>query len=76
MIIKNNYILSTLLFLSIFSFGQENIINSNSSNNIDLFPKTPEAYAFSKFVDIPAGNHTGVANFSIPIFNWMKLQSL
>lgn len=36
--------------------------------NIDMYPKTPEAAALSKFVDIPAGNYTGVADFTIPLY--------
>ncbi len=36
--------------------------------NIDVYPKTPEAAALSKFVDIPAGSYTGVADFSIPFY--------
>ena len=43
--------------------------NPNPVNfSIDLYPKTPEAAALSKFVDIPAGNYTGVADFSIPLY--------
>ncbi|WP_312767022.1 hypothetical protein, partial [Epilithonimonas sp.] len=41
---------------------------SNISQTIDMFPKSPEAAALSRFVDIPAGNYTGVADFSIPIY--------
>ncbi len=36
---------------------------------LDMFPKTPDAAALSKFVDIPPGNYTGVANFTIPIYS-------
>ena len=43
--------------------------NPNPVNtSIDMFPQTPDAAALSKFVDIPAGSYTGVADFSIPIF--------
>ncbi|WP_156907087.1 RHS repeat domain-containing protein [Epilithonimonas caeni] len=41
---------------------------SNIAKTIDMYPKTPEAAALSQFVDIPAGNFTGVADFSIPIY--------
>ncbi len=49
-------------------FGQVSIGENSNNYNIDLYPKTPEAYAFAKFVDIPAGSYTGVANFNIPIY--------
>lgn len=52
-------ILITLIF-HIYSYGQ--------NTTIDMYPKTPDAAAASKFVDIPAGNYTGVANFTIPIY--------
>lgn len=43
--------------------------NPNPVNySIDLYPKTPEAAALSKFVDMPAGNYTGVADFTIPLY--------
>ncbi|TGN21925.1 hypothetical protein [Empedobacter tilapiae] len=61
-------VVSLLLLASGSVFGQA-IIGENSNNyNIDLYPKTPEAYAFAKFVDIPEGSYTGVANFNIPIY--------
>ena len=44
--------------------GNQDIVNSS----IDMYPKTPEAAALSKFVDIPAGNYTGVADFTIPLY--------
>ncbi|WP_313375704.1 RHS repeat domain-containing protein [Chishuiella sp.] len=56
------------LLLSINSFSQSSVGQNNYNSNIDLYPKSPEAYAFSKFVDIPAGSNTGVANFNIPIY--------
>lgn len=59
---------ASLLFLVgaiIGVFGQEEIpINYT----IDMFPKTPDDAAISKFIDIPPGSYTGVADFSIPIF--------
>ncbi|MDR2205354.1 MAG: hypothetical protein LBE36_04270 [Flavobacteriaceae bacterium] len=36
--------------------------------SIDMFPKSPQAAALSKFVDLPAGNYTGVADFTIPLY--------
>src|SRR5690606_11390824 len=30
--------------------------------------KTPDAAALSKFIDIPSGSYTGVADFSIPLY--------
>lgn len=36
--------------------------------NVDMYPKTPEAAALSKLVDIPAGSYTGVADFTIPLY--------
>lgn len=36
--------------------------------SVDMFPKTPEAAALSKHIDIPPGNYTGVANFTIPLY--------
>jgi len=41
---------------------------SNIAKTIDMYPKSPEAAALSQFVNIPAGNYTGVADFSIPIY--------
>ena len=35
----------------------------------DYAPKTPEAMAMDKFVDIPPGSYTGVAGYSIPLYN-------
>jgi len=59
----------TLIIIGIMinaSAQEENSIPENYS--IDMFPKTPEAAALSKFVDIPAGSYTGVADFSIPLY--------
>jgi hypothetical protein len=59
----------------ILSVGHFIGINAQAGSNpnpvnysIDLYPKTPEAAALSKFVDLPAGNYTGVADFSIPLY--------
>ncbi len=35
---------------------------------LDMFPKTPDAAALSKYIDIPPGSYTGVANFTIPLY--------
>ena len=61
-------LLITALLLFVQSlFGQEeNSIPENYS--IDMFPKTPNDAALSKFIDIPPGSYTGVANFTIPIY--------
>lgn len=59
-----------LLFIILFAeygysqFNDDNIVNSS----VDLFRKPPEAAQLSRMIDIPAGNYTGVANFTIPIF--------
>lgn len=51
-----------LMLLMLYNlYGQQN-------HTIDMYPKTPDAAAASKFTDIPAGNYTGVSNFSIPIY--------
>lgn len=60
------YYLITLFSISI---GAQIGSNPNPVNSsIDMYPKTPEAAAMSKFVDIPAGNYTGVADFTIPLY--------
>jgi YD repeat-containing protein len=62
----NKYVLISLLnFLLVKSFAQ---INGPSDYTIDNFPKPPDAAAMSKFIDIPAGNYTGVGDFSIPLY--------
>ncbi|MGX9987593.1 hypothetical protein, partial [Soonwooa purpurea] len=50
------------------SLAQVTIGNYKEAVTTDMFPKSPEAAALSKFVDIPAGNYTGVADFSIPLY--------
>jgi len=64
--------LQLLLFLLISSSislkAQAEIGDSPVKSSIDMFPKNPEAAALSKFVDIPAGNYTGVADFTIPLY--------
>jgi len=35
----------------------------------DYAPKTPETMAMDKFVDIPPGSYTGVAGYSIPLYD-------
>lgn len=48
--------------------AQDGGTSSNITKTIDFYPKSPEAAALSQYVDIPAGNFTGVADFSIPIY--------
>lgn len=41
----------------------------NAQRNIeDYFPKTPDAAAISKSIDIPPGNYSGTASFTIPLY--------
>jgi len=42
--------------------------NPSFNPTIDIYPKTPDAAASSKHIDIPPGNFTGVADFTIPIY--------
>ncbi len=59
------------VIISIFALLMVNkFLSQNKSyeRTIDMFPKTPDAAALSKFIDIPPGNYTGVANFSIPLY--------
>jgi len=48
--------------------GQEESYIPPINRTIDMFPKTPDAAALSKFTDIPPGDFTGVANFTIPLY--------
>lgn len=59
-----------ILFLGIFTglYAQTGANPNPINTSIDMYPKTPEATALSKFVDIPAGNYTGVADFTIPLY--------
>lgn len=58
-----------LFLLSFIKLSSQTGANPNPLNaTIDMYPKTPEAAALSKFVDIPAGNYTGVADFKIPLY--------
>lgn len=34
-----------------------------------MYPKTPEASSFEKFVNIPQGNYSGIHGFSVPIYS-------
>lgn len=62
-------ILYTILLGSSISINAQTGSNPNPVNtSIDMYPKTPDAAALSKFVDMPAGNYTGVADFNIPIY--------
>jgi len=45
-------------------------INLYSQRNAEeYFPKPPDAASIGKFIDIPAGNYTGTASFTIPLFD-------
>jgi len=55
-----------LILLSLFLI--HNNIYGQKDYTLDMYPKTPDAAVASKFTDIPAGNYTGVADFSIPIY--------
>ncbi|TGN21943.1 DUF4139 domain-containing protein [Empedobacter tilapiae] len=68
---KKIYIPLLCLFLSVNIFAQTNPAELSNSSSLtpDMFPKTPEANGLSKFVDIPSGNYTGVATFTIPIYD-------
>ena len=58
-----------VIFLAMPDFtAQEGPFLAPIEKSIDMFPKTPDAAALSKFVDIPPGDFTGVANFSIPLY--------
>lgn len=48
--------------------GDDDEMNPQIDYEVDMFPKTPEAAMLSKFIDIPSGNYTGVADFSIPLY--------
>ena len=68
------YLLS-LFFINLFFVNGQKIpqvgeTTSLTKYDISDFPKSPEAAAFSKYIDIPATTHTGVLNISIPIYNF------
>lgn len=67
---KKIYFQLLCLSLSGPTFAQTNPteLSNTSSLTPDMFPKTPEANGLSKFVDIPSGNYTGVATFTIPLY--------
>ena len=60
-------IIISVLCLMTGAWGQEES-PAPINYSIDMFPKSPEAAAASKFIDIPSGNYTGVADFSIPLY--------
>lgn len=62
---KKRYIPLLYLFISVNAFAQN---NSSAVSTPDVFPKTPEAASLGKFIDIPSGNYTGVATFTIPLY--------
>lgn len=41
---------------------------SQVGGSVDMFPKSPDATSLSKHIDIPPGNFTGVADFTIPLY--------
>lgn len=57
----------TLTFALLFAneFSSQNV---SFTPTVDIYPKTPDAAALSKHIDIPPGNYTGVADFTIPIY--------
>jgi len=67
---KKIQVLFILLFTVVIDVKAQDQVGgtSNMLQTIDMFPKSPEAAALSRFVDIPAGNYTGVADFSVPIY--------
>ena len=62
--------LSIIISLSITGYGQEIEFKSEMNYNIDMFPKTPDDAVLGKFIDIPSGNYTGVATFTIPLYTF------
>lgn len=71
---KKIYLLSFFLINLSFVNGQKvpppGGSNSLAKYEISDFPKSPEAAAFSKYIDIPATTHTGILNVSIPLYNF------
>lgn len=53
------------MFLSVVQLIAQ---NKPYDRTIDMFPKSPDAAALSKHIDIPSGSYTGVANFTIPLY--------
>lgn len=64
------YIFSICSFLFSLSLCQQQQNENYIKNSIDIFRKTPDEAAFSKYIDIPSGSYTGVANFSIPLYSF------
>jgi len=51
--------------INLVSFSQ----NNNSLSDLEkIIPKTPEASALAKFIDIPPGNYTGSTSVTVPIY--------
>ncbi|WP_027375674.1 RHS repeat domain-containing protein [Kaistella palustris] len=57
-----------LVILSTSELFAQGIPPAPITKTIDMFPKTPDVAALTKHIDIPPGNFTGVANFTIPIY--------
>lgn len=57
----------TLTFALLFAneFSSQNV---SFTPTVDIYPKTPDAASLSKHIDIPPGNYTGVADFTIPLY--------
>ena len=65
-------LLTGLSFQWCFAQG---VTNATPPPNFDIFPKSPEAAAISKYGAIPVNLNTGVPNISIPIYT-MQLRGL
>ncbi|WP_353097296.1 hypothetical protein, partial [Empedobacter brevis] len=70
---RKNIILFALLIVG-NTFGQQttgsNFQYFPNGFKENIYPKSPEAAAFSKYTDIPASSFTGVVNISIPIYEF------
>ncbi|MGV0829349.1 hypothetical protein ACTS9C_10845 [Empedobacter brevis] len=64
--------LTLLMSSSLVNVLGQQTEGNNSVKNYDFsnFPKSPDAAAFSKYIDIPASTHTGVVNISVPIYSF------
>lgn len=66
--IKKIFIVTILCLDIVVAFGQDAGGDPFQYNVTDkMFLPTPEQASLMKFIDIPAGNHTGVHGFSVPI---------
>lgn len=53
-----------VLLQSVFVLGQTDYMKPLQN----LIPKTPDAAALSKFIDLPPGNYTGTASVTVPLY--------